>query len=97
MTKKEQDELRRKILADNIGRFRYQAGFSQQQFANMLGISKTRLQRYEWNQSQPRMPLVYRMAERLRIDIRQLLMSEEEWKSLNNDALKTSRVMETRK
>ena len=82
MDVKDKDSQRRKILADNIGRLRYEAGYSQQQFANMLGIQKAQLQRYEWNKHEPKLPLVYRMADRLRVDIRQLIMTEEEWNSI---------------
>jgi transcriptional regulator with XRE-family HTH domain len=73
---------RRKILADNIGRLRYQAGYSQQQFANMLGICKSNLQRYEWNMTEPRFTVVCRMAELLEVDIRQLILPEKEWKAI---------------
>ena len=78
----ERDEQRRKIFAENLSRIRYQAGYSQGQFADMLDICKSQLQRYEWGVNEPRITRVQRMADCLNVDIRQLLMTEQEWKEI---------------
>lgn len=82
MNKKERDNQRRKILADNIGRLRYQAGYSQRQLSNMTGICLSTIQRYEWNRQEPRFSSVCRIADALQVDIRQLVMSEKDWKAI---------------
>lgn len=81
----EHDKQRRKTIANNIGYYRYQAGLSQQQLANLLGVRVERVRLYEWNKYEPKITILYRMAEVLKIDIRQLLMTQKEWKEIEEN------------
>lgn len=56
-------------LAEALKRTRIDAGFSQEQLAERLGIIVQNLQKYEYGQRNPKDDMLQRFAETLGVDI----------------------------
>lgn len=72
------DELAiKKELGAKIVRYRNAAGFSQQQFATMLGMNRTRLREIENGKGNPQLNTLIRIANGLGIELKDLVTFEK--------------------
>lgn len=62
----------KKKLGAEIVRLRDAAGFSQQQFATMLGMNRTRLREIERGTGNPRLSTLIRIANGLGVEVEDL-------------------------
>ena len=60
-------------LSTNIKKYRKISGFSQEQFANKLGVAQAMISRFEAGTKMPSIVLLLKMAEDLGCSISQLL------------------------
>ncbi len=65
-------------IGANIKRLRIENGISQDQLAQDLGVAKSTLWAIETGIAKARMSMIRKIAVELRIDIRQILMPENE-------------------
>jgi transcriptional regulator with XRE-family HTH domain len=65
-------------LAVRLKRLRQQAGLTQQEVAERLGIDPQAVYRWEAGKRRPRYDTLCRLAAVLEVDLRQVLMEDEE-------------------
>ncbi len=69
-------------LGSNIKKYRKEAGLTQKELAEMLGVAVGTIQQYESGKRQPRLEMINRIAGALDMGVRRLYpdFSYEEWK-----------------
>lgn len=70
---------RQKIFGENLRRFREEAGLTQKQLAEQLGVYQQQIRKYEHADQQPRAVFAYQMSICLGVNIERLFLTEEEW------------------
>ncbi|MBP3657239.1 MAG: helix-turn-helix transcriptional regulator [Clostridia bacterium] len=60
-------------LGERLTHFRIQSGMTQKRFAEMIGISPTRLNYYEKNKRQPDIDMIRKLSDGLGITVNDLL------------------------
>lgn len=69
-------------LGSNIKKYRKEAGLTQKELAEILGVAVGTIQQYELGKRQPRLEMINRIAGALDMGVRRLYpdFSYEEWK-----------------
>jgi transcriptional regulator with XRE-family HTH domain len=68
-------------FSDRLSSLRKQRGFTQEALADLIGITKTQVYRYESNLSQPTLDVIKRLAVTLSVTTDELIFEEEERKA----------------
>ena len=72
-------------IGDNIKKYRKQAGLTQKQLAERLGVATGTIQQYELGKREPRFEQLYRIANALNID-EWMLYGKDAWLLINQGA-----------
>lgn len=68
-------------FSDRLSSLRKQRGLTQEALADLIGITKTQVYRYESNLSQPTLDVIKRLAVTLSVTADELIFEEEERKA----------------
>jgi transcriptional regulator with XRE-family HTH domain len=68
-------------FSDRLSSLRKQRGFTQEALADLIGITKTQVYRYESNLSQPTLDVIKRLAVTLSVTADELIFETEERKA----------------
>lgn len=81
MSKSADTLAQRKIIARNVRRFRTNRGWSQEKLAQKARIDRTHLARFETRAINISLDVMFRLAEALGVEARELLMPQDDWVS----------------
>ena len=74
-------------FADRLANLRKQRGLTQEGLADLIGLTKTQVYRYERSNAQPTLDVIKRMAIALSVSTDELIFEEDERKPDDNMAL----------
>ena len=80
-------------FSDRLSSLRKQRGLTQEALADLIGITKTQVYRYESNLSQPTLDVIKRLAVTLSVTADELIFEEEERKADDSPKAVAQRLM----